>query len=77
MRKAQLSPAELFKKAGWTAEWEAMGEARGIELGKEMGKEWEAISIAKNMIGLEIPFETVVLATKLDPEKVRALYNEG
>ena len=67
MGKTQLSPAELFKKAGWTAEWEAMGEARG--------KEWEAIAIAKNMIGLNLPFETVVLATKLDPEIVRELYN--
>jgi len=48
-----------------------MGEARGEAIGKEK----EAISIAKNMIGLDLPFETVVLATKLDPEIVRELYN--
>ena len=69
MRKYPPSMDEVLEEIGATAKWEAKGEARG--------KEREAISIAKNMIGLEIPFETVVLATKLDPEKVRALYNEG
>jgi len=63
MRKTQLSPAELFEKAGLLAEWEAKAEER------------EALAIAKNMIGLDIPFETIVLATKLDPEKVSELYN--
>ena len=69
MRNTQLTADEIFEKAGLKARWEAMAEARG--------EEREATAIAKNMIGLEIPFETVVLATKLDPEKVRALYNES
>jgi len=77
MRKAQLSPVELFKKAGWTAEWEAMGEAKGEARGMELGKEMEALSIAKKMLSSGFPLETVVSITDLDPEIVRGLYNEG
>ena len=73
MRKTQLSPAELFEKAGWTAEWEAMGEIRG----EARGKEKEALSIAKKMLCSGFPFDTVVSITELDPEKVRELYNEA
>jgi hypothetical protein len=37
----------------------------------------EAVAIAQNLVKLGIPFETVVSATQLDPEKVRALYQTG
>ena len=38
------------------------------------GEERKALDIAENMVNLGIPLETVVAATKLDPEKVKALY---
>jgi hypothetical protein len=34
----------------------------------------EAFGIAQNMVNLGLPIETVVSATRLDPEKVKALY---
>ena len=48
-----------------TAKWEARGEER------------KAISIAQNLVNLGLPPETVVSATKLDPEKVKALYQNS
>ena len=36
----------------------------------------EAFDIAQNLANLGIPIETVVSATRLDPEKVRALYQQ-
>ena len=39
-------------------------------------EERTALNIAKSLINLGIPFETVVAATKLDPEKVKALYQK-
>ena len=77
LRNNQLTVDEVFIKSGLAARWEAMGEARGEARGVALGKEKEATAIAKNMIGLDLPFETVVSATKLDPEKVRELYKEG
>ena len=65
MSNPQLTLDEIFENVGLTAKWEARA------------KEKEASAIAKNMIGLGLPFETVVSATKLDPEKVRELYTEG
>jgi len=40
------------------------------------GKAEEAFEIAQNMVNLGLPIETVVSATRLDPEKVRALYQQ-
>jgi hypothetical protein len=39
-------------------------------------REKEAITIAQNLVNLGIPFETVISATKLDPEKVKPMYGE-
>ena len=41
---------------------------------EERGKKTEALAIAKNLVNLGIPFETVVSTTRLDPEKVKELY---
>jgi len=35
-----------------------------------------ALEIAQNMVNLGVPFETVVAATKVDPEKVKAMYEK-
>jgi hypothetical protein len=45
-----------------TAKWEARGRVEG------------AFDIAQNLVNLGIPFETVVSATQLDPEKVKTLF---
>ena len=39
-------------------------------------EERKALDIARNLANLGISFETVVSATKLDPEKVKALYDK-
>ena len=39
-------------------------------------EERKALDIAQNMVNLGLSFETVVSATKLDPEKVKALYDK-
>ena len=61
---------EILEEVGLTAKWEARGEAKGIVKGEER----KAIDVAQNMINLGLPLETVVSATRLDPEKVEALY---
>ena len=53
---------QVLEEAGWIAKWEARGE------------ENKAITIAKNLLNLGIPLDTVVSATQLAPEKVKALY---
>jgi|GEM_PF-2450778 len=53
---------EAFVEYGYMAKWEAQTEERNSR------------NIAKNLIRLGLPFETIVSATKLDPEKVRELY---
>jgi hypothetical protein len=68
MRKDTLTLEQVFEEVGWAAKWEARGEARG-----ETSK---AIDIAKNMIALGFPAETIISATKLEPEKVNDLYPE-
>ena len=52
---------QVLEEAGWIAKWEARGE------------ENKAINIAKNLLNLGIPLDTVVSATQLDPEKVKAI----
>jgi hypothetical protein len=62
MSDATITLEQVFEEVGWIAKWEARG------------KELEALKIAKNMIKQELPFETIVSATQLDPEKVKELY---
>jgi len=66
--KNMSSPAkslkDVFERTGMAAEWEAKAEER------------KALDIAENLAKLGIPLETVVSATKLDPEKVRTLYKD-
>jgi hypothetical protein len=52
--------------ANWRAEIKAEGEARG--------REAERAEVARNLAKLGIPAETIITATQLDPEKVKALY---
>jgi predicted transposase YdaD len=52
------------------AEGEVMGEAKGREAGRAEGTE----KVARNLAKLGIPAETIITATQLDPEKVKALY---
>jgi len=47
------------------------------EEGREEGREEGAFSVAQNLLKLGFSIETVVSATQLDPEKVKALYQEG
>jgi len=74
MSDTQLTLDEIFEEAGLVAKWEARGEAKGEARGMAIGKEQTAIEVARNMINLGLPFETIVSATKLDPEKVKTLY---
>jgi len=53
---------KLFEEMGWTAIWEARR------------KEQKALEIAQNLVNMGIPAETIISATGLDPEKVKALY---
>jgi len=55
---------KVFEEVGWIAKWEAKGEER------------KALAIAQNLVNLGLPVETVVSATQLDPEKVKALYHQ-
>jgi predicted transposase YdaD len=56
----------LAIETGLAAKWEAEGEARGMEAGRA--------EVARNLAKLGIPAETIITATQLDPEKVKALY---
>jgi len=62
MSDVPLSLEQVFEEVGWIAKWEAKGEENG------------ALKIAKNMINRGYPFEEIVSATQLDPEKVEYLY---
>jgi hypothetical protein len=59
----------IFEETGLTAKWEARGKAEG--------RAEEAFGIAKNMVNMGLPVETIVSATQLDPEKVKALYQRN
>jgi hypothetical protein len=65
-KKTSLTFEQALENVGLTAKWEARGEAKGKAEG--------AFAIARNMVNLGLPFETVVSATRLDPEKVKVLY---
>ena len=64
MSGAVKSLEDVLIDLGVTAKAEAMAEER------------KALGIAENLINLGIPLETIVSATKLDPEKVKTLYQE-
>ena len=66
MSSAARSLEEVLERTGFNARCEARAEARG--------EERKAFDIAQNMINLGLPIETVVSATKLDPEKIKKLY---
>ena len=66
MRNNELTIEQVFEEVGWIAKWEARGEVKG--------EERKALGIAKNMVNLGLPLETIVSATELDPEKIKALY---
>jgi hypothetical protein len=61
---------EILEEVGLVAKWEARGEAKG----EARGEAKEKYSIAQNMVNMGLPFDTIVAATRLDPETVRALY---
>ena len=65
MSSEATSLDDVFERTGLAAKWEARE------------KERTTFEIAKNLINLGLPFETVVAATMLDPEKVKALYQEN
>jgi hypothetical protein len=61
-KKSSLTFEQALEDVGLTAKWEARGKAE------------EAFAIARNMVNLGLPLETVVSATRLEPEKVKAMY---
>jgi len=64
MREPAKSLEEVLIRTGVMARAEERAEAR------------TSLAIARNLADLGIPFETVVLATKLDPEKIKPLYEK-
>ena len=70
MTKTYPTMEEILREVGMVDKWEAIGEAKGEVIGKER----KALDIAQKMISLGLPFETIVSATELDPEKVKAMY---
>jgi len=70
MSNATKTLEQVFEDVGWIAKWEARGEAKG----EARGEDKKALKIAQNMIAIGLPFETIVSATQLDSEKVKALY---
>ena len=69
MSRSSLTLDQFLEEVGLIAKWEAQGEARG--------EERKAIDIAQNLVKLGLPFETIISATSLDPEKVKALYQRS
>jgi hypothetical protein len=61
-KRSSLTIEQVIENVGLGAKWEAKAEER------------KAFSIAQNMVNMGLPFETVVSATRLEPEKVKALY---
>jgi predicted transposase/invertase (TIGR01784 family) len=51
----------------------AEGLQKGLTEGLEKGRANEKLEIARNMIKMGLPVETIVSATQLDPEKVKTL----
>ena len=68
MSKTAVSFDYVLETTGFNARAEARGEAKGTER--------TTLAIAENLINLGISPETIAAATKLDPEKVKALYKK-
>ena len=65
--------------ARWEAKWEARNEAKYEALNEALNEEKtkneeQMLAVAKNLFNLGLPFEAVVSATMLDPEKVKAIF---
>jgi predicted transposase YdaD len=60
----------------WKKEWQSEGEVIGEARGEAKGEEKSSFRIAQNMVKMGLPIETVISATQLDPEKVKALYQQ-
>jgi len=58
MKELPLGIVKALEETGWIAK----------------AVEQKAEKIARNMVSLGLPFETIVSATQLDPEKVKVLY---
>ena len=56
---------EVIESTGLAAKWEARAEER------------KALAIAKNMVNMGFPMETIISATHLDPEKAKELYQQN
>ncbi|MCL2093966.1 MAG: hypothetical protein FWH12_07200 [Treponema sp.] len=51
----------------------AAGKAQGKAEGITEGAEQKALEIAQAMVDLNLPLETIVVATKLDPQQIEKL----
>jgi predicted transposase/invertase (TIGR01784 family) len=51
------------------------GMAKGLQKGLEKGRTQGITEIARNMVKMGLPVETIVSATGLDPKKVKILYS--
>jgi len=74
---AQANPAAMKEAIRMNSILDEIFEESG--LAKRLGDKYraeEAFEIAQNLVNLGLPIETVVSATRLDPEKVRALYQQ-
>ena len=61
MRKSKLTLYDVYVQTGLAAELEARGEER------------KKVEVARNLINLGLPLQTVISATGIDPEKAKAL----
>ncbi len=68
MSDAAVTLDQVLERAGFIGRWEARGEARGEERAE--------LAIARNMINMGLPLETIVAATRLDSAKVQSLYQQ-
>jgi hypothetical protein len=66
MSGTTLTLEQIFEKTGVLARFETKYRSEGEENGKT--------EIARNMVSMGLPFETIVSATQLDPEKIKLLY---
>jgi len=63
---------EVLEESGFIARMKEKYRAKG----RAEGKTEEALGIAQNMVNLGLPIETIISATRLDPEKVKVLYQQ-
>ena len=76
MSNTAVSFDYVLEMTGANARAEAKGKARGQMEEEIIGAERTALAIAENLVNLGLSLETVVTATKLNPEKVKALYEK-